>query len=92
MRAVRCGRLLAGERLPSSRDLAREPGVSRGMVVACYEPLLAESYLVAETGWTRVADGVAESVSRSHTTSRTTEGGPSDPAAPDRTGSSRWAR
>jgi GntR family transcriptional regulator/MocR family aminotransferase len=37
MRAVRCGRLLAGERLPSSRDLARELGVSRGMVVACYE-------------------------------------------------------
>jgi GntR family transcriptional regulator/MocR family aminotransferase len=40
--AVRGGRLRAGERLPSSRDLARELGVSRGMVVACYEQLLAE--------------------------------------------------
>jgi GntR family transcriptional regulator/MocR family aminotransferase len=39
---------------------------------------------VAETGsGTRVADRVAESVSRSHTTSRTTEIGPSNPAAPE---------
>ena len=82
--AVRGGRLRAGERLPSSRDLARELGVSRGMVVTCYEQLLAEGYLVAETGsGTRVADGVAESVSRSRTTSRTTTIGPSDPAVPE---------
>src|SRR5918998_5177046 len=81
--AVRGGRLRAGERLPSSRDLARELGVSRGMVVSCYDQLLAEGYLVAEIGsGTWVAEGVAESVSRS----RATASSPSDladPAAPE---------
>ena len=57
--AVRGGRLRAGERLPSTRDLARELGVSRGMVVSCYDQLFAEGYLVAETGsGTRVARGL----------------------------------
>ena len=40
--AIRGGRLRAGERLPSSRELARELGVSRGMVQDCYGQLLAE--------------------------------------------------
>jgi GntR family transcriptional regulator/MocR family aminotransferase len=79
--AVRGGRLRAGERLPSSRHLARELGVSRGMVVACYDQLLAEGYLVAETGsGTRVAEGVAESAGPSRTTSRPTVVSPRDPA------------
>ena len=39
--AIRGGRLRAGERLPSSRELARELGVSRGMVQDCYGQLLA---------------------------------------------------
>ena len=55
--AVRGGRLRAGERLPSSRELARELGVSRGMVQDCYGQLLAEGYLTSRTGSaTRVAD------------------------------------
>ena len=55
--AVRDGRLLAGERLPSSRELARSLGVSRGMVQECYGQLLAEGYLTSRTGSaTRVAD------------------------------------
>jgi GntR family transcriptional regulator / MocR family aminotransferase len=54
--AIRGGRLPAGERLPSSRELARELGVSRGMVQDCYGQLLAEGYLVSRTGSaTRVA-------------------------------------
>jgi len=54
--AVRGGRLHAGERLPSSRELARELGVSRGMVQDCYGQLLAEGYLTSRTGSaTRVA-------------------------------------
>ncbi|HEY2442235.1 MAG TPA: PLP-dependent aminotransferase family protein [Streptosporangiaceae bacterium] len=54
--AVRGGRLRAGERLPSSRELARELGVSRGMVQDCYGQLLAEGYLTSRTGSaTRVA-------------------------------------
>ncbi len=54
--AIRGGRLRAGERLPSSRELARELGVSRGMVQECYGQLLAEGYLTSHTGSaTRVA-------------------------------------
>jgi GntR family transcriptional regulator / MocR family aminotransferase len=59
--AVRGGRLRAGERLPSSRRLSEELRVSRGMVVACYEQLVAEGYLVGSAGsGTRVAAGVRE--------------------------------
>jgi GntR family transcriptional regulator / MocR family aminotransferase len=55
--AIRDGRLRSGERLPSSRELARELGVSRGMVQECYGQLLAEGYLTSRTGSaTRVAD------------------------------------
>src|SRR5436309_15258346 len=55
--AIREGRLRAGERLPSSRELARELGISEGMVQACYGQLLAEGYLTSRTGSaTRVAD------------------------------------
>src|ERR1700733_796709 len=54
--AIRSGRLRAGERLPSSRELAREIGVSRGMVQDCYAQLLSEGYLTSRTGSaTRVA-------------------------------------
>jgi GntR family transcriptional regulator/MocR family aminotransferase len=55
---IRTGRVAAGERLPSSRELARELGVSRGLVQECYAQLLAEGFLVARTGSaTRVAGG-----------------------------------
>ena len=54
--AIRSGRLPAGERLPSSRELARQLGVSRGLVQECYGQLLAEGYLSARVGSaTRVA-------------------------------------
>ena len=54
--AIRGGRLHAGERLPSSRELARELGVSRGLVQECYGQLLAEGYLDSRVGSaTRVA-------------------------------------
>src|ERR1700761_6809179 len=55
--AIRDGRLRGGERLPSSRELARGLGVSRGMVQECYGQLLAEGYLISRGGSaTRVAD------------------------------------
>jgi GntR family transcriptional regulator / MocR family aminotransferase len=55
--AIRAGRLRAGERLPSSRELAHDLGVSRGLVQDCYSQLLAEGYLTSRTGSaTRVAD------------------------------------
>jgi GntR family transcriptional regulator/MocR family aminotransferase len=48
--AVRSGRLAPGVALPSSRSLARELGVSRGVVVDAYAQLGAEGYLVARQG------------------------------------------
>ncbi len=54
--AIRGGRLQSGERLPSSRLLAHELGLSRGLVQDCYAQLLAEGYLTAHGGSaTRVA-------------------------------------
>ncbi|GAA0378680.1 PLP-dependent aminotransferase family protein [Microbispora corallina] len=54
--AIRSGRLAPGSRLPASRDLARDLGVSRGVVVEAYEQLVAEGFLEARTGaGTRVA-------------------------------------
>jgi GntR family transcriptional regulator/MocR family aminotransferase len=54
--AIRSGRLQAGERLPSSRELARLLGLSRGLVQDCYAQLQAEGYLVTRVGSaTRVA-------------------------------------
>lgn len=55
--AIRAGRLAGGESLPSSRLLAEELGLSRGLVQGCYEQLVAEGYLTARAGSkTRVAD------------------------------------
>ena len=54
--AIRDGRLRPGERLPSSREFARELGVSRGLVQECYGQLLSEGYLDSHAGSaTRVA-------------------------------------
>jgi len=54
--AIRDGRLQPGERLPSSREFARELGVSRGLVQECYGQLLSEGYLDSHAGSaTRVA-------------------------------------
>lgn len=49
-RAVHRGSLPAGTRLPASRSLAQDLGVSRGVVVRAYEQLTAEGYLVARQG------------------------------------------
>jgi GntR family transcriptional regulator/MocR family aminotransferase len=56
--AIRGGRITVGERLPSSRELARDLGVSRGLVQECYGQLQAEGYLSSQVGSaTRVAAG-----------------------------------
>jgi GntR family transcriptional regulator/MocR family aminotransferase len=53
---IRSGRLLPGTRLPSSRALARQLGISRGVVVEAYSQLTAVGYLVSgQGGPTRVA-------------------------------------
>jgi GntR family transcriptional regulator/MocR family aminotransferase len=48
--AVRSGRLAPGTRLPSSRALAVQLGLSRGTVAAAYDQLVAEGHLVARHG------------------------------------------
>jgi GntR family transcriptional regulator / MocR family aminotransferase len=54
--SIRSGRLRPNSRLPSSRALALELGVSRRLVVEVYEQLSAEGYLLAQRGsGTRVA-------------------------------------
>jgi GntR family transcriptional regulator / MocR family aminotransferase len=58
--AVRAGRLGAGTPLPSTRGLAAELSLSRGVVVEAYSQLVAEGYLVAQQGGaTRVAQAGA---------------------------------
>jgi GntR family transcriptional regulator/MocR family aminotransferase len=47
---VRTGRLSAGSALPSSRSLAAELGISRGVVSEAYGQLAAEGYLLARQG------------------------------------------
>ena len=44
------GRLQRGERLPPSRTLAGELGISRQLVVEAYERLIAEGFLVSRPG------------------------------------------
>ncbi len=57
--AIRDGRVAAGARLPSSRGLAAELGISRGVVTSVYEQLAAEGYLDTRQGApVRVAQGV----------------------------------
>jgi GntR family transcriptional regulator/MocR family aminotransferase len=54
---IRAGRLAPGTRMPSSRSLAAQLGLSRGVVLEAYSQLIAEGYLTASQGApTRVAE------------------------------------
>ncbi|MEI5674795.1 MULTISPECIES: winged helix-turn-helix domain-containing protein [unclassified Nocardioides] len=50
LEAVRSGRLVPGDRLPPTRSLARDLGVSRTTVATAYERLVAEGFLEARVG------------------------------------------
>jgi GntR family transcriptional regulator / MocR family aminotransferase len=55
--AVRDGRLRSGHRLPSSRELARQLGVSRAVTQGAYDQLHAEGWIAGRVGsGTYVAD------------------------------------
>jgi GntR family transcriptional regulator/MocR family aminotransferase len=55
--AIETGRLAAGARLPSWRDLSAQLGVARGTVRAAYERLINEQFVVGlGAAGTRVAD------------------------------------
>ena len=49
-RAILEGRLVAGTRLPASRDFASQYGLSRGTVVSVFERLQAEGYVSSRVG------------------------------------------
>jgi GntR family transcriptional regulator/MocR family aminotransferase len=62
---IRSGRLAGGTRLPSTRWLAEELGVSRGVVTEAYGQLGAEGYLTTSQGApVRVASAVRAAASR----------------------------
>jgi GntR family transcriptional regulator/MocR family aminotransferase len=48
--AVLDGRLAAGDRVPASRELARQLGVARGTVSVAYDRLVAEGFLESRAG------------------------------------------
>lgn len=57
--AILSGTYATGQRLPSTRDLAKHLGVSRPVVVLAYEQLLAEGYVLGRHGsGTYVAQGL----------------------------------
>jgi GntR family transcriptional regulator/MocR family aminotransferase len=62
--AIHQQRLGAGSKLPSSRDLARDLGISRNTVIAAFEQLATEGYVNSTLGsGTYVADLQAHSAS-----------------------------
>jgi len=64
-RAIAEGQLRPGQRVPSSRSLAREVGVSRITVLSAYEQLQAEGYLQTFRGaGTCIATAIPESLLR----------------------------
>ena len=55
------GTLRGGEKLPSTRDLAEQLSISRTVVVAAYDQLLAEGFATGRAGsGTYVSNGVSE--------------------------------
>ena len=59
--AIRSGRLASGSVVPSTRGLATQLGLSRGVVVEAYEQLVAEGYLTSQPGGaTRISGRVGD--------------------------------
>jgi len=66
-RAILDGKLAAGERVPSSRELTQDLGLSRNTVVAALNQLSVEGYLVSRTGsGTFVNESVPKPAKRHH--------------------------
>ncbi|MCL7426293.1 PLP-dependent aminotransferase family protein [Streptomyces sp. YS415] len=72
--AVREGRLTPGTRLPATRKLADELGVSRNTVKGAYDQLVAEGYFTARQGsGTQVASMAAEAAAPAEAAARARE-------------------
>ena len=52
-RRISSGDVMQGYRMPASRSLAMEMGISRTTVVSAYEQLVAEGYLEGRPGLNR---------------------------------------
>jgi GntR family transcriptional regulator / MocR family aminotransferase len=78
--AIRSGRLAAGSALPSTRALADQLELSRGVVVEAYEQLVAEGYLTSRPGGaTRVGAKAVDAAASPPATGATAAG----PTAPE---------
>ncbi len=61
--AILSGRLAPGAKLPSSRALAQDQGISRNTVISAYDQLFAEGYVEGRTGsGTRVSEVLPEAL------------------------------
>jgi GntR family transcriptional regulator / MocR family aminotransferase len=61
--AILTGSFRSGDRLPSTRELAEQLGISRTVVVLAYEQLLAEGFVVGRGGsGTYVAEGLTRTL------------------------------
>jgi GntR family transcriptional regulator / MocR family aminotransferase len=64
--AILEGRLAAGVRLPSSREVASRYGIARNTALAAYDLLLSEGYLVTRPGGGTFVANVTPPASRPH--------------------------
>ncbi len=62
--AIRSGRLAPGTSLPSSRALSGDLGVTRGVIVAAYDQLIAEGYLLSRHGSGTVVNATGQGAVR----------------------------
>jgi GntR family transcriptional regulator / MocR family aminotransferase len=63
-KAILSGTLCSGDKLPSTRDLSEQLGISRTVVLLAYDQLLAEGFVVGRKGsGTYVSSAVSASVS-----------------------------
>jgi GntR family transcriptional regulator / MocR family aminotransferase len=63
--AILSGALRGGERLPSTREVAKQLGISRTVVLLAYDQLLAEGFVVGRGGsGTYVSDGLGGGVAK----------------------------
>ena len=95
-RAILDGRLRPGQRIPSTRSLAADLGVSRLPVLNAYEQLLHEGYLVGRTGsGTFVTREIPDHLLRSRTIRRLTPtsrpGGIRERAVPNQPSPTSWS-
>ena len=85
--AIRSGRLAPGTRLPSSRALAADLDVTRGVVVDAYEQLAAEGYVSSVQGSGTVVNDIRRHRRPSTSTAaRARDRGPAAPRIDFRTG------